>query len=127
MPLAQHLKLHTSQLKQKSNLPNHPLHKLTQHTDCPRQMKPTIFNNWNLNTTNITNTIQPLTNDMLKQNVKTIHNISVQEYLLAREPNPLLPTNQPLLRINKTEETLPRKVRRTPAQLCIDKSPVLLT
>src|SRR5437867_1131310 len=36
LPLSNHLKLHASQLKQKSQLPTHPLHNLTKQPVCTR-------------------------------------------------------------------------------------------
>src|SRR3989441_6816734 len=39
LPLSNHLKLHASQLRQKSQLPTHPLHDLTQKVSCPRRKK----------------------------------------------------------------------------------------
>src|SRR3954468_17598779 len=42
LPLSNHLKLHASQLKQKSQLPTHPLYNLTKQAACTRRMKQTI-------------------------------------------------------------------------------------
>ena len=43
LPLATHLKLHASQLKEKTKLPFHPLHPLRTQPEPPRIMKKTYF------------------------------------------------------------------------------------
>src|SRR6185436_14779040 len=43
LPLTTHLKLHASQLKEKTKLTNHPLHPLRMQPKPPRDMKTTIF------------------------------------------------------------------------------------
>ena len=51
LPIHQHLKLHASQYKQKTQHPSHPLQKHTTYFNTPR-LKNTIFNNGRY-TTNI--------------------------------------------------------------------------
>ena len=74
LPLSNHLKLHASQLRQKSQLPTHPLHDLIKQSECPRKKKQTIFNDWGKKTVSISNsnTIPP-TPETISQNLKTIH------------------------------------------------------
>src|SRR5207248_9545315 len=80
LPLNNHLKPHASQLRQKSQLPTHPLHDLNRQTNCPRQMKETIFENWNGKTIIINNTsATPPTPDSTSQNIKKIHTMTDEE------------------------------------------------
>src|SRR5881296_2283226 len=81
LPLPNHLKLHASQLRQKAQLPIHPLNDLTQQTNCPRKMKETIFQNWNRKTINIDNNLNPPTPESISNNIKTIHTLAVNECL----------------------------------------------
>ena len=62
-------------------------------------------------------------NDSIKGNMKTIHTTIVFDYLSNRNDN--LVINKIPLNINTNEQTLPRKVRRTLAQLRTGKSPFL--
>ena len=52
LPIHEHLQLHASQYKQKTQHPSHPLHKHTTYFNTPRLKKTTIFNNGRY-TTNI--------------------------------------------------------------------------
>ena len=54
LPLSNHLKLHASQLRQKSQLPAHP-HNLLPQPAGLREMKETIFDNWSGKTITIKN------------------------------------------------------------------------
>jgi len=125
LPLQQHLTLHASQLKQKSQLPTHPLHAISQNITPPRPMKQTIFHNWKYPMINIPSDPILTTNDTISQNMKTIHTTIVQNYLTHRLPNKVLKQTPPV--INKSEETLPRQTRRTLAQLRTNRSPFLMT
>src|SRR6476661_5046813 len=61
LPLSTHLKLHASQLRQKAQLPTHPLHSLTKQNPSRRQMKQTLIENTSLTTNldaNPTNTTE---------------------------------------------------------------------
>src|SRR5688572_4938108 len=74
LPLFNHLQLHASQLRQKSQLSTHPLHDLNRPTNCPRQKKETIFENWNGKTININNnSATPPAPDSTSENLKKIH------------------------------------------------------
>ena len=86
-------------------------------------MKKTIFNN-NDYTIN-KETEARLTDNDVRQNLKTIHSIIVQTHLNNRPPNKLL--NRPPPKIDKTEETLPHSTRRRLSQLRANKSPLLMT
>ena len=52
LPIHEHLQLHASQYKQKTQHPSHPLHKHTTFFNTPRLKTTTIFNNGRY-TTNI--------------------------------------------------------------------------
>ena len=123
LPLPLHLKLHASQLWHKSQLVTHPLHELNHQQIPPRSKKQTIF------TDNCYHSLQayttPATNDTIKANLKHTHHQLVQLHLTSRKDNPIIAQKPPT--INKSEETLPRKTRRTLAQVRIDKSPILLS
>jgi RNA polymerase subunit RPABC4/transcription elongation factor Spt4 len=124
LPLTNHLKLHASQLRQKSFLPAHPLHELTQQTTCPRRKKQTIFHDWNSKIVTLNNELtSPITSEIISQNLKTIHTSIVQECLQSYKPNPILLDSPP--DINPAEQELPRGVRRMLAQLRTGKSPLL--
>jgi hypothetical protein len=88
-------------------------------------MKQTIYQNWKYQTIDIPTNPSFITTDTIKQNMKTIHQISVQNYLQSRSPNPILQLVPPT--INKNEENLCRKTRRTLAQLRCNESPFLMT
>ena len=72
LPIKQHFRLHASLLRQKSLLPHHPLHSLTQNDPPPRNMKNSIFNSDNF-THNIDTDIEDITEETTKENIKTIH------------------------------------------------------
>ena len=86
-------------------------------------MKKTIFNN-NDYTIN-KETEARLTDNDVRQNLKTILSIIVQTHLNNRPPNKLL--NRPPPEIDKTEETLLHSTRRRLSQLRANKSPLLMT
>src|SRR5688572_30298379 len=121
LPLSNHLKLHASQLRQKSQLPTHPLHNLTKQSQCPRKKKQTIFDDWGKKTVSITNSNTiPTTPETISQNLKTIQTTIADECLKSYEPNSIL--SEPAPDINPSEQTLPHKTRRILAQLRTGKS-----
>ena len=122
LPIKQHFKLHASLLKQKSKLPNHPLHSLIHNDPPPRHMKNTIYNT-NKYTYNINTDTEDITEETIKENIKTIHTDIVNEFLRTRQHNPILNNIPP--EISTTEQTLNRRYRRTLAQLRAGKSPIL--
>src|SRR6267154_119090 len=125
LPLSNHINLHASQLRQKAQLPTHPLHNLTQQLNCLRKKKQTIFHNWGGKTIYLSNNNSiPPTPESISQNLKTMHTIAVSECLMSYKPNPILSQLAP--DINQSEQSLPRKTRRILAQLCTGKSPILM-
>src|SRR6478609_9426471 len=76
------------------------------------------FNNCDTNPTNTTT-------ETNKQNIQEIRHSMVKNYLQSLKPSSV--RNQPAPPINKTEQTLPRKTRRTVAQLRTNKSQFLIT
>ena len=117
LPIAEHLKLHASQLRQKSRDPDHPLHNLTRQLEPDRWwMKQNIFRNRSY-TTNIES-------GTIKENLKTIHSKIVTDHARVVEPNKIL--QEPAPAIHPSEQELPRHTRRALAQLRTNKSPLLL-
>jgi hypothetical protein len=123
-PLKNHLQLHASQMRQKAEYPSQPMHSLIQETKQPRQIRQTIFNNNNY-TYEIKTDPNTITEDVINKNIKTIHTALVQKHLDNRLPNKIINTIAP--KIDKSEESLPRKTRRILAQLRDGKSPFLLS
>ena len=124
LPLSNHLKLHASQLRQKSQLPTHPLHNLLPQPAGLREKKKTIFDNWSGTTITIKNDNNNTpTTELITQNLKAIHTIAVDECIQSYKPNPILA--QPAPNINPSEQSLPRRTRRILAQLRAGKSPIL--
>jgi len=123
LPLKEHLKLHSSQLRQKSQLPNHPLHSLNIHNPKSRYIRQTIFQNRNY-TTNYDNNQNLFTENTIEENKKRIHSDIVNNYIQSKEPNKIL--NQIAPEISKNEENIPREYRRISAQLRANKSPILI-
>ena len=123
LPMTEHLKLHSSQLRQQTQHPNHPLHAFTRQPPPNRYKKQTIFDNNNNYTYNIDLEPDMADNITIKQNIKDIHTSITQNYLHSIPDNRLL--NRPPPDIDKSEDTLPRHIRRNLAQLRINKSPLL--
>jgi len=124
LSLSSHLKLHASQLRQKSQLPSHPLHELKKWVHGPRRMKQTVFSNWIGKTINIDRDSNlPITPTSIDRNIKKIHSMTVRECLASYKPNKTL--SGPAPAISNAEQTLPCGSRRTLAQLRAGKSPFL--
>ena len=105
LPLSTHLKLHASQLRQKAQLPTHPLHSLTKQNPSRRQMKQTIFENTSFTTNhdaNPTNT----TETTVQRNIREIHHSIVENHLQSLKLNKII--NQPTPPINIDEQNLLR-------------------
>ena len=99
LPLSNHLKLHASQLRQKFQLPTHPLHNFLPQPAGLRKIKKTIFDNWSGTTITIKNDNNNTpTTERITQNLKAIHTIAVDECLQSYKPNPILA--QPAPNIN---------------------------
>ena len=121
LPIHEHLQLHASQYKQKTQHPSHPLHKHTTYFNIPR-LKNTIFNN-GCYTTNIPTVTHTVTTTYIKTNMRLIHASIVSRHLATGGNNKILRTPPP--HISSSEERLPRLTRRTLAQLRTNKSPFL--
>ena len=95
LPLNAHLKLHSSQLRQKSQHPTHPLHKFTVLTENERHKKQTIFDNNNNYTVNINTKSDLICEDLIQSNLKLIHSHIVSNHLSQRPPNKVLQDQTP--------------------------------
>jgi endonuclease/exonuclease/phosphatase family metal-dependent hydrolase len=124
LPLKEHLKLHSSQLRQKSKNPNHPLFSLHKTNPKSRHIRETIFDNKNF-TLNLNNKTKNINDKTEEINKKLIHSKIVKKYLTQKEPNTVIKDIAP--EIDKYEETLPRETRRILAQLRANKSPILFS
>jgi len=85
-------------------------------------MKQTIFENTSF-TTNLDANPTNTTETTVQRNIKEIHHSIVENHIQSLKPNKII--NQPAPPINKDEQTLLRKTRRTLAQLRTNKSPFL--
>ena len=90
LPIHEHLQLHASQCKQKTQHPSHPLHKHTTYFNTPRLYKNTIFNNGHY-TTNIPTDPHTITTTDIKTNMCHIHTSIVSRHLATRGNNKILP------------------------------------
>src|SRR6476661_6992114 len=98
------------------------LHSLTKQNPSRRQMKQTIFVNASF-TTNLDANPTNTTETTVQRNIKEIHHSIAENHIQSLKPNKII--NQPAPPINKDEQTLFRKIRRTLAQLRTNKSPFL--
>ena len=114
--IQEHLQLHASQYKNKTQ---HPTQTST-YFKTPR-LKPTIFNNGRY-TTNFPTDPHTVTTTDIKTNMCHIHTSIVSRHLATRGNNKILRTHP--LHISNSEERLPRLTRRTLAQLRTNKSPL---
>ena len=121
LPIHEHLQLHASQYKQKTQHPSHPLHKHTKYFNTPRQKKHYFKQ-------------RPLHNkhshrpphshyNRHKTNMRHIHTSIVSRHLATRGNNKTLRTPPP--HTSSSEEILPSLTRRTLVQLRTNKSPFL--
>ena len=124
LPLNAHLKLHSSQLRQKSQHTTHPLHKFTVLTENERHKKQTIFDNNNNYTVNINTKSDLICEDLIQSNLKLIHSHIVSNHLSQR-PNKVLQDQTPS--VSPAELLLSRETRRKLAQLRTNKSPLLVS
>ena len=113
LPIHEHLQLHASQDKQKTQHSSHPLHKHTTYFNTTR-LENTIFNN-GCYTTNIPIDPHTVTTTDIKTNMRHIHTSIVSRHLATRGKNKILRTPPP--HTSSSEERLPRLTRRTLAQL----------
>ena len=94
LPIHEHLQLHASQYKQKTQHPSHPLHKHTTYFNTPRLKKNTIFNNGRY-TTNIPTDPHTVTTTDIKTNMRHIHTSIISRHLATRGNNKILRTPPP--------------------------------
>ena len=113
LSIHEHLQLHTSQYKQKTQ---HPLHKHTTYFNTPR-LKNTIVNNGRY-TTNI-----PPHSHYNRHKNKHAPYTHIYWHLATRGNNKILHTPPP--HTSSSEEILPRLTRHTLAQLRTNKFPFL--
>jgi reverse transcriptase-like protein/retrotransposon-encoded endonuclease len=125
LPLSTHLKLHASQLKEKTRSSNHPLHPLRMQPKPPRNMKKTIFQENNNYTIDIETNPQNTEPETIKDNMTQIHTKIVQQHIQDTPNNKILKTKAP--EIDKLENTLSISTRVLLAQLRAGKSPLLLS
>jgi hypothetical protein len=125
LPVQQHIQLHSSIYKQKSQLPSHPSFHLNATIQRrTKLLKQTTFNNDNNFTHTIPTDPTTVTETTIKTNCKLIHSNIVQSYLNSRTPNKIIGIIPPT--IDKSEQQLPRKTRCLLAQLRTGKSSFLL-
>ena len=123
LPIYEHLQLHASQYKQKTQHPSHLLHKHTTYFNTPR-LKNTIFYNSRY-TINFPTDPHTVATTGIKTNMHNIHTSIVSRHQATRGNNKILRTPPPP--ISSAEEIIPHLTRRTLAQLRTNKSPFLKT
>ena len=92
LPLPTHLKLHASQLKEKTKLSHHPLHPLRTQPEPPRIMKQTTFQQNNNYTIGIKTNSQSIDLAAITNNMKQIHTEIVHQYTQSIPDNKILKT-----------------------------------
>ena len=105
-PIREHLQLHASQYKQKTQHSSHPLHKHTTYFNTPRLK-----------------ILYSVITTYIKTNSLHTHTSIVFRHLATRGNNKILRTPPP--HISSSGEILPRLTRRILAQLRTNKSPFL--
>ena len=118
---SEHLHLHASQFKQKTQHISHPLHKHTTYFNTTK-LKHTIFNNAHY-TTNIPTDPHTVTTTDIKTNVRHIDTSIVSRHQATRGNDKILRTPPP--HISSSEEILPCLTCLTIAQLRTNKTPFL--
>ena len=113
LPIHEHLQLHASQYKQKTQHPSHSLHKHSM------AKKNTMFSN-GCYTTNFPTDHHTVTTTDIKTNMRHMHTSIVSRHLATRSNNKILLTPPP--QISSSEEIVPRL---TLTQLRTKKSPFL--
>jgi hypothetical protein len=124
LPLREHLKLHSSQLRLKTQISTHPLNKLNNKNPKSRHIRETIFDNKDF-TINPKLNHNTITNTTIEKKKTFIHSKIVKIYTNQKARNKVIDSIAP--EIDKHEETLPRDTRRTLSQLRTNKSPVLFS
>ena len=119
LPIHDHLKLHVSQYKQKTQHPSHPLYKHTSTLQGTKTLSLTTAATQQTFPTDL----HTVTTRDIKTNVRHIHTYIVSRHLATRGNNKILRTPPP--HISNSEEIPPRLTRRTLAQPITNKSPSL--
>ena len=114
LPIKEHLQLHASHIRQKSQHPTVPLQHNKQHPDTGNKQQ----HRYNTNPNNKNNA-------QIETNMKHIHTTIVDTYLNNRKHNKV--TNTIPLNVYHSETTLPRATCRILAQLSTNKCPTLLS
>ena len=125
LPIASHTKIHSSNFRYDTTLPDHPLNHLHYNPTPPRLKRKSIFNH-----TDDLITLHTAHHDQDQlphktQAKKIIHTQAVQQHLATIPDNSILHRRPP--DIDETEKQLTRKTQRTLAQLRANKSPFLLS
>ena len=123
-PIHEHLQLHASQYKQKTQHPSHPLHKHTTYFNTPKLKKNTISNNGGY-ITNIPTDPHTVTTTDIKTNLHHIHTYIVSMHLATRGNNKIL--RKPPPHISSSEEGLPRLIRRPTQNKQISLPQIIIT
>ena len=120
LPIHEHLQLHASQYKHKTQYPFHPLHKHTIYFNTPRLNNPLSLTTA---ATQQTSHRPPHNHYNINTNMCHIHTSIVSTHLATKSNNRMLRTPTP--HISSSEEILPSLTRHTLAQLRTNKSPFL--
>ena len=110
LPLREHFKLHSSQIKQKAQHPCHPLHKLTKQKLHTKTYEANHYNNTN-NTNNTPTYPNTVTMADISANKKTIHSAIITRHLTKGNNNKILqhfhPTSAALKRHSPGTRAVP--------------------
>ena len=122
MPLKTHMRIITSQYREGMRDPKHPLHETLAQAEPERQMKLTAQSaSYSMLVSGCDR--EGSNKEDIRVNKKKIHTAVVQEQLALRRENELIRRIPP--EINRSEQELPRAMRRTLAQLRGRKCPLL--
>ena len=121
LPIHEHLQLHASQCKQKTQHPVHPLHthNILQHSKAKKH----YFQQRPLHNKHSHRPPHSHYNRHKNKHAPYIHTYIVSRHIATRGNNKILRTPPP--HTSSSEERLPRLTRRTLAQLRTNKSPFL--
>ena len=89
LPIHEHLQLHASQYKQKTQHTSHPLHKHTTYFNTPR-LKKTLFLTTAATQHTFPQTSHTVTTTDIKTNMRHIHTSIVSRHLATRGNNKIL-------------------------------------
>ena len=124
LPLKQHMKMITSQFREGTKNPSHPLYQAARARSPDRLQKKTALHR---DTVPIIQGCHKEGEEIkeIERNKKRLHTIFAEEHMESLPENTLIGRRPP--EVNKEETTLPRETRRTLAQLRAQKSPMLKT